>query len=95
MHLVLFPALDMQIRQYNFEDMRKREYEIWTCVWRKTLSLDMRYIPKKELSFSLYAFRGRCDSARETAGKLPRPSPRSRYPLLSFAGREAVVVARP
>jgi hypothetical protein len=33
----------MQIRQYNFEDMRKREYEIWTCVWR-TLSLDMRFV---------------------------------------------------
>ena len=44
MQLVLFPALDMQIRQYNFEDMRKREYEIWTCVWRKTLSLDMRFV---------------------------------------------------
>ena len=48
---MLFPALDMQIRQYNFEDMRKREYEIWTCVWRKTLSLDMHFViyPKRNV----------------------------------------------
>ena len=34
----------MRILLYNFKDMRKLEYEIFTCVWSKTLSLDMHLV---------------------------------------------------
>ena len=58
------------------KDMRKREYEIFTCVWRKTLSLDMHtcswtcviYPKKMACTEKRQFFRCKQKNAREPIG---------------------------